>query len=174
MQTTWKLLHTTSNLHYIPMLEDFWIGLSPDPVEPSVDNSTARDASSSEMETSSITQKELTSLYDKGAALRAQPSIVQQHANSFNGQKDPPPQPVMIENNKEYIVERIVDSQQQGCKHKYTEYLVKWQGYNLDPKNNEDRSQIQATAKMPSNTTCAILNLHRKRPRDKMKLCITN
>ncbi|PRP85645.1 retrotransposon nucleocapsid protein [Planoprotostelium fungivorum] len=60
------------------------------------------------------------------------------YANSFNGRKDPPPQPVMIENNKEYIVERIVDSQQRGRKHKYTEYLVKWQGYNLDPKNNED------------------------------------
>ncbi|PRP76184.1 hypothetical protein PROFUN_13730 [Planoprotostelium fungivorum] len=96
------------------------------------------------------------------------------YANSFNGRKDPPPQPVMIENNEEYIVERIVDSRQRGRKHKYTEYLVKWQGYDLDPKNNEDWITDTDHCKDALKDSCAILNLHRIIPGNKRKLYITN
>lgn len=44
------------------------------------------------------------------------------------GQIQPPPQPVEVDGDQEYHVERVEDSRYNGCMKRF-EYLVKWRGY---------------------------------------------
>ena len=58
----------------------------------------------------------------------------------MEGQIKPPPPPVMIEGEKEYEVEEIIDSRKRRGK---LEYLVQWKGYTAEERTREPAANVQ-------------------------------
>ena len=74
--------------------------------------------------------------------------------NEVNGQRPPPPEPVMVDGEEEYKVDRILDSR---YFRRQLQYLVRWKGYG----EGEDSWE---PAKNVANAQELIEDFHRKNP----------
>ena len=79
-----------------------------------------------------------------------------EHPNTFEDREQPPPPPLIVDGDPEYLIERIVDSKFNRVRHKcQLSYHVKWVGYPIsnNPSDwilatafNNDAGQVLATA----------------------------
>ena len=60
---------------------------------------------------------------------------------SFPGREDPPPPPVTVGEDTEFVVEAILDSRKR-CRQ--IQYLVKWKGYSLEESSWEPAKDVHA------------------------------
>ena len=67
-----------------------------------------------------------------------------EHPNTFQDRDQPPPPPIFVEGEPEYLIEKIIDSKyNRARRHCQLSYHVKWVGYSI---SNNASDWILATA----------------------------